>query len=360
MVISTDIEKFTYDGLEKQNKLLKTTNFGKIFKEFNDENNFNPGDKEHCNKIKSDLSISYPYDDISCKFCNVLYKIVVTVRNIQNAYFNGIHKDDKMYCLSLKYWLYEQLENSDTRGLNTNNHFQNVKEYLENKIKYSVPFPCTFNKLDTEEINKLRKIYAFALIYYSNLDAFKKNHHIECKFFDYMGKGLKEYYESLIKCSNEKKDHEFCKELNELQKIYKLDEVYWKNSTLDTGYIYDPDSTDDCPLVIESVQNPLRVKYREANNTLYLSNEPIDFPKSTIISASSAMGATFGISAFLLYLFKYTSFGSLFGTRGEKDNTMFLNVNEGTHDFTSPNSELEQTNFGNNEYKITYYSVDNS
>ncbi|SBS90607.1 PIR Superfamily Protein, partial [Plasmodium ovale curtisi] len=287
----------------------------------------------YCNQIKGDLSYPYKDEELTLHFCNILYRILANVQQWQNDLYDYITKDDNIYCISLKYWLYEKIGNRDPKVSSIDKLFQSWKNKLENKINVKLSVPCELYELDWSDMNKLRKIYAFALIYYSNLDTFKINHHIKCKLFDYLGKGLKAYYESLIECSNEKKGHVFCKELNELQKIYKLDDIYWKNSTLDTGYIYDSDSTDDCPLVIESVQNPL---------------------------PSSAMGATLGISAFLLYLIKYTSFGSLFGTRVEKDNTTFLNVNEGTHDFTFPNSEMEQTNFGNNEYKITYYSVGNS
>ncbi|SBS94729.1 PIR Superfamily Protein [Plasmodium ovale curtisi] len=358
MVISTDIEKFTYDDLEKQNELLKTTNFGKIFKEFNDENNFNPGDKENCNKIKSDLSISYPYDEFSYKFCNILYKIVVTLRNIQNDYFNGIHKDDKMYCLSLKYWLYEQLGNSDIMGLNTNNHFQNVKEYLESKIKYSVPFPCTFNKLDIEEINKLRKIYAFALIYYSNIGSFQ-NRYIECKYLDYLGKGLIEFYHSMSTCSKKLTQDNFCNELKEIQNIYKLDNLHLIHSTENKDYQFG-DETVECPLEIKSVNDPFKLLYKEGKKRWLLTDKSIVPLNNSIISVSSAIGATVGISSFLVYLFKFTNIRSLFSRSKKEDNTRFLNIDEGMHDFTFPISEQEHNNFGNSEYKITYYSVGDS
>ncbi|SBT51267.1 PIR Superfamily Protein [Plasmodium ovale wallikeri] len=353
-------DDFSYDEFKEKNDILQKLIFDKIYKKFNDDYKTDINVGSYCNQFKGKLS--YPYNDeaLTLHFCNILYKILANVKILQNDLYDEITKDDNIYCISLKYWLYEKIGNRNPKVSSIDKHFQSWKNKLENEINVKLSVPCELYELDWNDMNKLRKIYAFALIYYSNLDIFKTNYHIECEFFDYLGKGLKEYYESLIECSNGNKSHEFCKELYEFQKIYKLDDIYWKNSTLNTGYIYDSYSTDDCPLVIESLQNPLRIKYREENNTLYLSNEPIDFQKSTIISASSAMGATLGISAFLLYLFKYTSFGSLFGTRAEKDNTMFLNVNEGTHDFTFPNSELEQTNFGNNEYKITYYSVGNS
>ncbi|SBS80900.1 PIR Superfamily Protein [Plasmodium ovale curtisi] len=359
MVISTDIEKFTYDDLEKQNELLKTTNFSKIYKVFNDEENFDPDGKRHCDEIKSKLSLSYPYDEFSYKFCNVLYKIIVTVRNIQNDYFNGIPKDDKMYCLSLKYWLYEQLGNSEIKGLNTNKHFQNVKECLESKIRNSVSFPCTFNNLDIEEINKLRKIYAFAFIYYRNLDKFHIGKFLYCKYLDYLGKGLIEFYDSMSTCSKKLTHDNICNELKEIQNIYKLDNYHLIHSTEDKDYQF-VDETVECPLEIKSINDPFNLLYKEGKNRWLLTDKPIVPLNNSIISTSSAIGATVGISSFLVYLFKFTNIGSLFSRGKQDDNAMFRNTNEVTHDFIFPNSEPEHNNFGNITHKISYYSVDNS
>ncbi|SBT84302.1 PIR protein, partial [Plasmodium ovale] len=56
----------------------------------------------------------------------------------------------------------------------------------------------------------------------------------------------------------------------------------------------------------------------------------------------------------------FTNIGSLFGSGRQKDHTMFINVDEESHNFTFPTSESKHTNFGNNEYNVSYYSVDNS
>ncbi|SBT57925.1 PIR Superfamily Protein [Plasmodium ovale wallikeri] len=80
----------------------------------------------------------------------------------------------------------------------------------------------------------------------------------------------------------------------------------------------------------------------------------------TIISATSAVGTTVGISAFLLYLYKYTSLGTLFRTLMQKDNISFDNMDREAHDITYPSSKYEHTNFENSDYNITYYSLNNS
>ncbi|SBS95031.1 hypothetical protein POVCU2_0092560 [Plasmodium ovale curtisi] len=106
------------------------------------------------------------------------------------------------------------------------------------------------------------------------------------------------------------------------------------------SYTYSGDDTDDGPLVFVSIQNPIFMKYKQERNMLYLSDQPIDSLKSSIISRSSTVGAIAGISSFLLYLYKYTSLLSIFRTRTQKNNIILADVNEGTHGFTISNYYL--------------------
>ncbi|SBT52624.1 PIR Superfamily Protein [Plasmodium ovale wallikeri] len=359
--MSTHAFNFTYEEFKGKNySNLETIKFGKIYNEFNYMNEIDAEVKKKCTNSITGLSINSIYNELSKNFCYNLYKIIVIVNGLQNDVFNGIDKNDNMNCLYLKYWLYEKIENLGPRGLSIEMFFQNIKNNLEVEIKSELPYICTFNELNSTEIDKIRSIYAFLLIYYRNIDKFYDNKLIECKYLNYFGKGLKAYYESISKCYDKKNEENYCKEFNELLKIYNIDNIYWKNSMNNIEYNYMPDSTVNCPLAIESLKNPLRLIYQEKNNILHLSDQPMVLLNNSIISASSAMGATVGISSFLLYLFKFTNIRSLFGRGKQRDNTIFLNEDEGTHALMFPNSELEHTNFRNSEYKISYRSVGNS
>ncbi|SBS94727.1 PIR Superfamily Protein [Plasmodium ovale curtisi] len=196
--------------------------------------------------------------------------------------------------------------------------------------------------------------------YRINLDTFHTQNNIKCKYMDFLGKELKVYHESVNRCSETDGKNNYCKEFKEFQDIYKIGKIYWKNSTSDTEFHYTQDSTHNCPLYIESWKDPIRLIYKEANYTLHLSNQPMDTVNSSIISASSAIGTTVGISAFLLYLYKYTSLGSLFRHRIKKSNIIFDNMNTEAHNFTLPTSEIENSHFENSDYNISYYSLKNS
>ncbi|SBT83526.1 PIR protein [Plasmodium ovale] len=342
------------------NEFLETLEFGKIYELFKNKITEDLKSKQNCNESKAELSIPDYYNEIPLNFCIILYNILANAKGWQNDFYDDITKDEKMYCISLKYWLYENIGNHEGMGISIDKLFQNWKNILVSKIQSNLSVPCTLYELNSQEINKLRRIYAFYLIYYRNIATFHKNKNIECKYLDYLGKGLKEYHESLIECSSEKQSHNFCKELDEFQKMHNIYNIYWKNSAFSTRYVYNENSNENCPLEIESAQNPIRIKYKEKNNILYLSDQSMDSIKSSIISVSSSIGTTVGLSVFLLYLYKYTSFGSVFRTRTQKDNAMFNNISEEIHGFILPNSENSSKSFENSEYNVSYYSLNNS
>ncbi|SBT84819.1 PIR protein [Plasmodium ovale] len=297
-------EYFSYNEIEEKYDFLKTSNFGKIYKEFNDKSLFEEEGKKYCTELKSKLPIPYDEGDLIFNFCNNLHKIIVKVNNLNNGIFDGIDKDDKMYCFTLKYWLYDQLANIGARGLKINEHFEKWQKGIKDKINETYANICTFNELTEDQYNKLKSIYAFVLLYYNNINVIHETKIVPCKYLNFFGKGLKAYYKSFSECSTERENDNYCKEFNEFQKLYGLDNTHWKNSTLNTRYKYSEDSTLDCPLVIESLKDPLQLIYKEENNILYLTDKPVDIQSNSIVSASSAIGATVGISAFLLYLYK--------------------------------------------------------
>ncbi|SBS93614.1 PIR Superfamily Protein [Plasmodium ovale curtisi] len=358
MATFDDEEYFTYDELKEKIDFPKSSTFGKIYEELNNNDKFDNTGKEYCNALKSELG-HFSYDDnLLYDFCNNLYKIIV--KNWNNDVFDEIKRNDEMYCFSLKYWLYDKLKSIGPKNIKIDKIFEEWQKGIKNKVDASLEDPCIFTVLEWKEYNKLKSIYAFILLYYMNAKTIYEKRNIDCKYLKFFGEGLKAYYESLNECSTEKQENNYCKEFSEFEKIYGLSNIHWGTSTGYEKYSYVENSSEHCPLKIESHNEPLYLTYWYDKEKLHLSNKPIDFQKSTIISASSALGATAGISAFLLYLFKFTNIRSLFGQGRQQDNTMFLNVDEESHGFTFPISDLKHTNFGNNQYNISYLSVDNS
>ncbi|SBT74652.1 hypothetical protein, conserved [Plasmodium ovale] len=340
---------FTYEEFKNKHTFLEKLKFSILYNEFYNHTEFYGNARTYCTEIKNGMLFPYEDENLILNFCHNLYKINVKINGWQDLLFNYLSENDKTYCTSLKYWLYEEIGKLSPKGQKIDENFQKLKEMLESKIGSKLSVTCTFNELDWDEHQKLKSIYAFMLIYYSNIDAFKVNNNIECKYLDYFGYGLKEYYDSLNRCSA-KEESKYCKEFNEFKEFFKEVDLYWKTSEAEKSYIYSGDDTVNCALAIESTYDSLNLSYWHEKKIIHLSDYPNASSKSTIISASSAIGATAG----------FTNIGSLFGHVKQKDNTMLLNVDEEIHDFAFPISEPEHTNFVDREYKISYFSVDNS
>ncbi|SBS90545.1 PIR protein [Plasmodium ovale] len=361
--MSTPSDIFTFDQLKEVYEFLGNTKFGKIYEEFSGKNSIEIDGEKKCEAIKNGLLSNDIDHDIQLKLCDNLYKVIVKVNNLNNNIFSGIDNDDKMYCFCLKYWLYNNIDKTSMpMGVKIDGIFEKWQNAIKDVVDKRYKNPCVFRELELEleQHKKLNNIYEFILMYYENINSIREKANVDCKYVNYFGKGLKAYYESVLDCSKKQPADNYCKEFNEFKNTYVLEKIYWDTSKEYEKYNYDRNNSGNCALKIESHNEPLHLTYWYDKEKLHLSNQPIGFQKSTIISTSSALGATAGISAFLLYLFKFTNIRSLFGQGKQQDNTMFLNVDEGSHDFTFPISDSKYTNFGNNQYNISYLSVDNS
>ncbi|SBT00921.1 PIR Superfamily Protein [Plasmodium ovale curtisi] len=298
-------DKFKFHEFKQEHNFLNSENFTKIYDVFNDKKYIDSTGEEKCRKIKKGLSIPNDDEDLILHFCNNLYKIIAEYNTWNNEYFEQIYEDNKNYCVHLKYWLYEKTGNHDVRGFHISEDFQKWKDKLEEELNSNNKYPCKFNKLNWTERDKMRNIYAFVLIYYRNVKKFHQNKHIHCKYLDYIGKGIKQYYDSFIKCSKKESQDNYCEEFIEFQKTFMGDNIYLSMSEDYLDYKFKDSETVNCPLEIKSLEYPLHLIYKEGKNIWHLSDQPIGSLNSSIISTSSAIGTTVGISAFLLYLYKF-------------------------------------------------------
>ncbi|SBT56396.1 PIR Superfamily Protein [Plasmodium ovale wallikeri] len=363
MAKPTGSSHFSYDSLENEYQSLKNSIFSNIYNIFN--NSCNSTDRT---EDISDTCKQYIIEKTDNEYVNNFLKKVhhnfkttyLTVNKRDNVTFTDELENYNEYYIYFKWWLYDEILSKDDYKSNVIKIYEEWEKLINDQTYKSLQNQCAFNKLELNDVEKLLSIYSLKLIFYKNVQIFKEEENKPCRYINYFGKGLKAYYESIGRCSKDKKEDAYCNEFREFQKIYMNDNIYISTSSSNNEYIANGENTEKCALVIESLKNPLLLIYKENYDTWHLSDHPLNTLNSSIISASSAIGATAAISAFLLYLFKFTNIGSLFGYGNKKDNKMFLNVDQGTHDFTFTISEPEHNNFGNNEYKISYYSSDNS
>ncbi|SBT55571.1 PIR Superfamily Protein [Plasmodium ovale wallikeri] len=183
-------------------------------------------------------------------------------------------------------------------------------------------------------LSKNDKTYCTSL---NNIDTFNEYKNIECKYMYYIGKGLKEYHDTLKRCPAKTEQSKYCKDFNELNEIYKEDYIYWKTSTVDNEYIYLDQDTVNCALQIESLKDPLHLSYWNKKEKLHLINYPFDSQKVLLFQHLQLL---------------FTNIGSFFGHVNQKNNTMFLNMDTEPHNLTQPTSELENSNFERSHYDI--------
>ncbi|SBT53537.1 PIR Superfamily Protein [Plasmodium ovale wallikeri] len=355
---------FTYNNLEKEYVSLKNSTFSNVYKILYNsctEDDYYELDGFHdiCDRYNIKETDDEYVKELLKKLQHNLNKICSTVNMSDNGYFRETLKNVKEYCMYFKYWLYDEILSNESYILNIDKIFKEWENQINDEKYNTFRDLCSFNKLEQGDIEKLKRIYAFKLIFYDNISFFNTERNIPCKYLSELGKGLKAYEESHRRCSIANNEGNYCKEFQEFQNLYNLDKLHLKISE-SSDYQFDDEETVQCPLVIESLKDPLSLLYKEGINKWYLTDQYVFSLNSSIASASSAIGATVGVSAFILYLFKFTNIGSLFGSGKQKDHTMFSNVDDESYNFTFPTSESKHTNFGNNEYNVSYYNVDNS
>ncbi|SBT55923.1 PIR Superfamily Protein [Plasmodium ovale wallikeri] len=356
MAKPTGSSHFTYNNLEKEVNNV----YNILYNSCTESDYYEHSDTSGiCNKYSIKETDNGYVNELLRKLHHNIKKIYYTANNRDNGYFKKTVNNVKEYCIYFKYWLYDEILSKQECSSKSELIYDEWQKCINNQEYNSFSNRCTFYKLSLDDIEKLKRIYAFKLIFYDNISFFNAERNIPCKYLSELGKGLKAYEESHSKCSIANNEEEYCKEFQEFQNLYNLDKLHLKTSESSDYQFYD-EETVECPLVIESLNDPLRLLYKEGINRWYLTDQYVFSLNSSIASASSAIGATVGVSTFILYLYKFTNIGSLFGSGKQKDHTMFSNVDEGSHNFTFPTSESKHTNFGNNEYNVSYYSVDNS
>ncbi|SCA48162.1 PIR protein [Plasmodium ovale] len=298
----------TYKSLEERYSSFKNSSFSKIYEKLN--NSCSEEDvkefeevKENCDVYKINKTDNEYIDNLLKKIHHNFKKIYFTANNRDNGYFKEKLNDVKQYCIYFKYWLYDEILSNEDFRLKTEHIFDEWKKCTIDPQYTDFSNHCTFYNLDLDNIEKLRSIYALKLIVYDNIKIFNTEQNIQCKYLSELGKGLKAYSESITKCSIENNEDMYCKEFKEFLNIYNLDRLYVKTSK-DIDYQLREEETVDCPLVIESMNEPLRLMYKEGINRWYVSEQPIHFLSDSVISVSSGIGTAVGISAFLFYLYK--------------------------------------------------------
>ncbi|CAI7721746.1 hypothetical protein, conserved [Plasmodium vivax] len=352
-------KEFSVNDIKEEYKFIETSSFYKIFNEFswpcNHPNYFGP--VASCYPVASgELTGADAVTTILKDLYSNLYRIYYTIEEKQNDYFDK-NRDvaKKMGYIYLKYWLYEQLINKDFSDTQIEQVFDGYKNHICNKFDHKSSNNFMFYSLKKDEINKIRKIYAFSTILYENVNKFNTYNNGSSKYMDYFGEGLDEFISSINKCYIEKSTDNYCNEFKEF--LNKC-----KDKDFNTGILISPenkeystDGTSKYLLTVEKYENEslfIYLKDKKMLNFLKTSNFLSNKYKTTI-AATSVVGSAIGLSSIFYYFYKFTPFGSAL-RKGKREN--IVNIDEEAHNSLLYTPDTEQIPFKNREYKVAYHT----
>ncbi|EDL42667.1 variable surface protein Vir21, truncated, putative, partial [Plasmodium vivax] len=326
--------------------------FYKIYNEFlkpctayRNDNKASCYKEESLGKIEASLDVTNLLKDLYSH----LYRIYETVEMYTNDYFEHVRlNNEKLGCLCLKHWLYDQITMNVLKEPQINELFQGWEAYIKEKTKYHNLKRCVFYNLNENEINRIKKIYVLNTILYSNSNNSEAFVSDQGEYMDYFWRS----------CSRKVPMDNYCKEFDEFVNICK-------DESLDSGIsIYDENTkstADGAKKYLLYSQ-----KYKEQLLYVYIKNENLlnfvktsDFlsNKSTTIAVTSVVGSAIGLSSIFYYFYKFTPFGSTL-RKGQRKN--IVNIDGEAHNELSYTSDIKQSSFKNREYKVAYHSYNNS
>ncbi|SCA83652.1 VIR protein [Plasmodium vivax] len=283
-----------------------------------------------------------------------LYRIYDSITGTNNTYFENISsEDEKMCCVSLKYWLYDQIIIESLEETDINAIFTGWETYLKGKIKNRSTDLCIFNKLSLHEIKRLKNIYALYTVLYDN-DKFESCNKNTCKYLEYVGKGLDELISSINSCSSNLNQTDYCNEFKEFLDLCKEDNADAGISIYEESTKSNAERKGKYLLTSQKYQDqPLYIYIKKENLLNYVKKSDFLSNKSTTIAATSVVGSAIGLSSIFYYLYKFTPFGSTL-RKGKGKN--IVNIDEGAHSSLLYTSDADQTQFEKRKYNVAYHS----
>ncbi|KMZ76607.1 hypothetical protein PVIIG_05789 [Plasmodium vivax India VII] len=308
--MDTSDKDFSVDKIKEAYQFIEGSNFYKIYNELNwDCNSTNYYDSgASCFNGTTDEWTNFPnVNDFLKNLYSNLYRIYHTIAGNGNDYFDDNENVIKTIgYVYLKYWLYDQIFNKNFNDAQIEKVLEGLKNHVSNKLENKPSNPFMLYDLKKDEINKIRKIYAFTIILYENANDFANHNNNNSKYMDYFGEGLDEFISSINKCYIEKSTDNYCNEFKEF--LNKC-----KDKDFNTGILISPenkeystDGTSKYLLTVEKYENEslfIYLKDKKMLNFLKTSNFLSNKYKTTI-AATSVVGSAIGLSSIFYYFYK--------------------------------------------------------
>ncbi|SCA59648.1 VIR protein [Plasmodium vivax] len=353
-------KEYTLDKIKQNHPFIEHSIFYKIYNEYHKECKVGTNEDACYKETSILLSSSSEENELLEKLYSNLYKIFSTLNITTNDYFENIDlKDEKLGCLCLKYWLYDQIILKGFSDSQIVDIYEGWKKNIENKISYHNLKPCEFYNLKKDEINKIKNIYSLYAILHDNSNNYEICNNDNCKYLDYFGEGLDEFINSIKKCSTKESRDNYCKELDDFLNVCNVSDAHTGISIHSESERYGAETAGKYLLSVE--------KYENKPLYLFLKNEKlVNFVRTShfirtqnrnTIAATSVVGSAIGLSSIFYYFYKFTPFGNSI-RRGKGKN--IVNIDEEPHNSLLYTSDTEQIPFNKREYKVAYHTLNNT
>ncbi|CAI7724039.1 PIR protein [Plasmodium vivax] len=356
-------KEYTLDKIKDKYSFIENSDFYRIYKEF-DKSCESANNGDFCyNGSKEELSQFPKVRELLKKLYDNLHRIFSTVKGNKNICFGNTNPDDeKLCCICLKYWLHDKIITLELNEDEIKELFERWEKHVKDeKTQYSLD-PCIFHNLNRDEINKIKKIYAFNTILYANAKEFETSEQNECKYMNYFGEGLNELNYSINTCYSKLPSVNYCNEFNEYLNICKAVDKYAGTSIYQENKENVIGSGNKCALsVVKNENQPHLIYIKDKIWLHYGKTAHLLNPKNKVITAvTSATFSVVGISTIFLYLYKNTSFGSRFFNRKGKNKKILVDIDDKERNTLIYTSNNQQTPSKNREYTMAYQTFKNS
>ncbi|CAG9482895.1 unnamed protein product [Plasmodium vivax] len=223
--MTTNDKDFTVDKIKQEYEFIEDSSLYKIYDEFNwdcDDSRYHD-DKDSCLNDSSDGWTKFSnVNKLLKELYSNIYRIYFTIKGNNNDYFED-NEDEikKMGYIYLKYWLYDKIVNDNFDDSKIEELYQGWRNRIFNMVSHKPSNPFIFYSLKKDEINKIRKIYAFSTILYENVNNFKTYNNNNKNYMDYFGEGLDEFINSINSCFDNLCKDNYCNEFKEFINICK-------------------------------------------------------------------------------------------------------------------------------------------
>ncbi|CAI7718380.1 PIR protein [Plasmodium vivax] len=358
--MSTGME-YTLDKIKNEYISIRNSTFYKMFQEFDKScvnTYYDAGDSCYYVGFEGS-SLSVNVISLLKKLYSNLYRVYVSSETVNNDYFpDYLDEVEKIGCICLKYWLYDQIVSRGLSESETKILFNGYQNYINGKTQYIPKDYCNFSELSLNHINTLKNIYALYTIFYNNTNISEACNNDKCKYMDYFGKGLDDFINSIKRCTSNSPNDNYCNEFNEFIKMCKTNSEYAGILIYDVPVQSTAGTKGKYLLSSEKYQNGSLYIYLKDKNMLNLlkTSDFLSNKKSTI-AATSVVASAIGLPSIFYYLYKFTPFGSAL-RRGNGKNIENIDKEE-------PNDLLytafdKQTPYESRNYNVAYHTFNDT